>query len=484
MFLLTCPTLVGHRRPLSQRVKLSFASALALSSVFGCSKPSEVSDWKLTPPNIHNGENRVGVVSTMSRGPSPTVVSDPAAWLEFAPQDRSLPLMARTECFSLGETTDAVSGQESATTSQHVDVARLLPLPVFSPERAARNWNCKMEITVSHPSGSTHRFQLEAKALLISPPLSASLSGSNASLSLERGASLALVCPQWSSAEAVAAETPTTEGTQNTTSTALMLQKRIEVLSLKSKIVGIDDRSVRRRPHCRVIAQNVSERKVISDLTLQFPPPKIFATRSVIVPNARSYEIARSPVFSWTVQHDGGTQTLYRIAKPVLRLRLLAKSWTYAAVKTPYHFEYLDADVVASTETADFIRPRNAKSIQFRIVTNRDAFCFLMMGQGANPEVTNLAKFETESPMTIDSVANVSGENLNSLTPNSEVDQRQPIDILPHIILSEGVGSLMQEVPASLQTSLQVSPKPFPDSTNCNRGPTFNFGPGVTITGE
>lgn len=434
------------------------ATLTSILAIVGCQPKPEASSWRLKQPTLRWEDER-GIAKSANVSSTGTANKSLSAILEFSPEDRGLMLKASTGCRAGSET---LNEKTSTETAADLSLARILPVAIFSPDRADRDWICQIELTAHHPDGNTHSFTL--REFQFRTPVtrhSAQTIAGFSSLDSEGQKTLTLACPKWIAYESGASSEP-------------ISRERVQTLSTKSTVLGDDTRAVERRPTCALIADETTHRKLLGHITLQFQPPRIEVSppTSLLPATEETTYFSRKPVLKWNVTVNDDLPATLVFPKQTLRSRLISPGkFQTSAIKLPYHLHFDGAASVRRTEKGDFVAVDGRKTITVTMTLDRRLLCFYIPFSDYW-EITSQLRLEAELPLQVETVANLSNETL---------DERPPVELMKAALLlppkRPGMTVLVQLNPTA-------SSEPKVEDTRCVKGDAITLDPANTIHSE
>ncbi|MBK7890108.1 MAG: hypothetical protein IPJ84_04450 [Bdellovibrionales bacterium] len=435
-----------------------YATLTLAFAVLGCQPKPETSAWRLKQP-ILRWEDERGIAKSANVSSTGTANKSLSAVLQFSPEDRGLSVKVSTNCRSGAET---LNENTHAETAADLSLARILPVAIFSPDRADRDWICQIELTAHHPDGNTHTFTL--RDFQFRTPLahhSAQTIGGFSSLDSEGQKTLTLACPKWTAQESDASSSP-------------ISRERVQTLSTKNTVLGDDTRASERRPTCALLADETTHRKLLSHITLQFQPPRIEVSppTSLLPATEETMYFSRKPVLKWSVTVKDDQQTTLVFPKQTVRSRLISPGkFQTSAIKLPYHLDFDGATSIRRTEKGDFVAVDGRKTITVTMTLDRQLLCFYTPFSDYW-EITSQLRLEAEYPLQVETVAGSSDELL---------DERTPVELMKAVLF------LPPERPGMnvrVHANLAPAAEPKTDDTRCSRGDFVTLNPADTIHSE
>lgn len=435
-----------------------YATLTSILTIVGCQPKPEASTWRLKQP-ILRWEDERGIAKSANVSSTGSANIGLSAVLEFSPEDRSLSLKTSANCRAGSET---LNEKTSTETAADLSLARILPVAIFSPDRADRDWICQIELTAHHPDGNTHSFTL--RDFQFRTPVtrhSAQTIAGFSSLDSEGQKTLTLACPKWTVQESEASSDP-------------ISRERVQTLSTKSTVLGDDTRAFERRPTCALLADETTHRKLLGHITLQFQPPRLEVSppTSLLLATEETMHFSRKPVLKWNVTVKDDLPATLVFPKRTVRSRLISPGkFQTSAIKLPYHLDFDGATSVRRTEKGDFVTVEGRKTITVTMTLDRQLLCFYTPFSDYW-EIASQLRLEAELPLQVETSANSSDETL---------DERTPAELLTAVLLTP------PERPG-MSVLVRVNPAPpaeqRTDDTRCSRGDFVTLEPADTIHSE
>lgn len=435
-----------------------YATLTSILAIVGCQPKPEASTWRLRQP-VLRWEDERGIAKSATVSSTGSANKSLSAVLEFSPEDRGLLLKASTGCRAGADT---LNEKTSTETAADLSLARILPVAIFSPDRADRDWICQIEFTAHHPDGNMHSFTL--REFQFRTPLAhhaVQTIASFSSLDADGPKTLSLACPKWIAHESEASSDP-------------ISRERVQTLSTKNTVLGDDTRAIERRPTCALVADETTHRKLLGHITLQFQPPRIEVSppTSLLPATEETMHFSRMPVLKWNVTVNDDLPATLVFPKQTVRSRLISPGkFQTSAVKLPYHLDFDGAISVRRTEKGDFVAVDGRKTITVTMILDRQLHCFYTPVSDYW-EIASRLRLEAERPLQVETVANSSDELL---------DERTPVELLTAVLLTPperpGMSVLVRVNPAP-------PAEPKTDETRCSKGDFVTLDPTDTIHSE
>lgn len=459
-------------RPKSGYRFILIGVSFSLFATAGCSdSPTQQHDsWRLSPPELigttGDGKSiKQSAKQQLEKGiPSEQNVLDfnLESYLKFSKVDRDLRLDFESRC-------DTAFHSGNVLTAEVVSLARMVPPQILGDMPPAST--CQIEISVTNPVGSVHRFKLQNVRLRANSS-EEKLKTSNQTLDLTlKHEPLRLVCGSWWSEE-----------TTDSVNAALSLESRIWSLATMGTVSGRDDRKQRFRPICSLFQMHGDSGMALVKFTqLQLPGLETTLTKKIVLSPHSHYTFLREPLIEWHLQNTSARSQIILVSRRNQNLKMsyanAMPSYPFGwskMISVPFEFRFLSGQMAVESADGTFIELPAGQILTMQLKLNLDAHCMTSFDKLGTP----FLHFELGTPITyavLDQDLTLSQINLvkEKAALNNQIEQRTfnifSSQVLEFSEAQSGVkdGGIFSEAERRLGPGLQM---PHTGSSQCFHG--------------